>query len=83
MTYSGALLLDTNILVHYVRQDNLMRYLEEERALLSAPDVWISVITEGELRSLALRWNWGAVLVARLDPLFLAREWINPASRPS
>src|SRR5437867_4370292 len=63
-------LLDSNILVHYVREDGLMRRLEGTYALLSRPQTpLISVVTEGELRSLALQFGWGQRRLQRLEEL--------------
>ena len=47
-------LLDTNILVHYVREDALSQVIEARYSLrVAKPAPIISVITEGELRALA------------------------------
>jgi tRNA(fMet)-specific endonuclease VapC len=54
-------LLDTNILVHIIRQDTLGQYIKGTYSLLMIdPLPIISVVTEGEIRSLAYQWNWGA-----------------------
>lgn len=56
MTY----LLDTNILVVYVRGKNQAFNLEEELGLLSSQDdVVISVVSVAEIKSLALQNGWG------------------------
>lgn len=54
-------LLDTNILLNYIRKSPLSVRLEKEYELLSNPDnsVVISVVTKGEIKSLAGRNNWG------------------------
>jgi len=47
-------LLDTNILVHLVREDAIGRRLRDEHSLLLIqPPPMISDVSEGELRSLA------------------------------
>lgn len=53
-------LLDTNILVHLVRDDATGQLLKHERRLLLTDMVpaYCSV-TEGEVRSLAYQFNWG------------------------
>jgi predicted nucleic acid-binding protein len=52
-------LLDTNILVHCVRDDALGRYLKTEYALLTRePSPLISAVTEGELLSLVYQFGW-------------------------
>src|SRR5438094_3441096 len=68
-----AYLLDTNILVHYVRDDALSQWVETNYSLGSQPrSPLISIITEGEIESLALQFGWGAQRRQRLRDL-LAR----------
>ncbi len=56
-----AYFLDTNILVHLVRRNALGQYLAGHYSLyLIEPRPLISDVTEGELRSLAAQWGWGA-----------------------
>ena len=38
-------LLDTGILLHYARQDALMRHIEAEYSLLSSNNILVSVVT--------------------------------------
>jgi len=54
-------LLDTNILLNYIRKSPLSQQLEKDYELLSNPNnsVVISVVTKGEIKSLAGRNNWG------------------------
>lgn len=53
-------LLDTSILVHYVRGKELGLHIEEKYTLKLALSVpLISAVAEGELRSLALQFKWG------------------------
>ena len=55
-------LLDTNILVRYVRRDALGQRIEAAYSLLTTPTIpLISIVTEGEIRSLAKQLNWGAL----------------------
>ncbi len=50
---SPLLILDTNILVHNVRQDVMWEKLREDYQLLVVePTPLISIVTAGELRSL-------------------------------
>jgi predicted nucleic acid-binding protein len=52
-------LLDTNILVHYVRGSAVWERLREEyQLLLIEPKPVICVVTVGEIRSLAYQWQW-------------------------
>lgn len=52
--------LDTNILVHLIREDGIGQYIKSQYSLLLIePRPLISSVTQGELRSLALQWGWG------------------------
>ena len=54
-------MLDSNILLHYVRQSPLAEIIEARYALTSViPVPLISIVSEGELRSLTLQLVWGA-----------------------
>jgi tRNA(fMet)-specific endonuclease VapC len=54
-------LLDTNILVHYVRDSRVWRLIQRRYSLLlHDPQPLISVVSIGELRSLAARFGWQA-----------------------
>lgn len=53
-------LLDTNILVHLIRESLIGDHIRSNYSLfLTAPKPLICVVSEGELRSLALQWKWG------------------------
>src|SRR5580658_8559272 len=53
-------LLDTNILVHQVRRDAVGERIRKLYSpLLAEPRPLISVVTEGELRSLGFQLGWG------------------------
>ncbi len=53
-------LIDTNILVYYIRNDSRIKFIDENFNLLSAMDTSIiSVVTEAEIKSIALQLNWG------------------------
>jgi tRNA(fMet)-specific endonuclease VapC len=63
-------LLDTNILVHYIRDSALARRIEGIYSLRTqATGPIISVVTEGEIESLALQLAWGAQRRARMRDL--------------
>ena len=63
-------ILDTNILLHYVWQNPLAEETERRYALMTAnPAPLISIVSEGELRSLALQLAWGARRRQRLENL--------------
>jgi predicted nucleic acid-binding protein len=53
-------LLDTNILLTYIRDNEIARRLEGNLNLLSAKhNLILSVVSIGELRSIAIQANWG------------------------
>lgn len=54
-------LLDTSILVHYIRDSEVWRrVVAAHQPLTVTPTPLYCVVSEGELRSLARQWNWGA-----------------------
>jgi tRNA(fMet)-specific endonuclease VapC len=60
--------LDTNILVHYVRRDELGQYIEATYSLLLIPvPPLISIVTEGEIRAFALKFGWGPQKLEQLE----------------
>jgi tRNA(fMet)-specific endonuclease VapC len=60
-------LLDTNILVRYVRQDPVWSRINRTFGLFLADPLPVySVVTAGELRSLAIQFGWGP---AKLDQM--------------
>lgn len=63
-------LLDTNILVHLVRGDAIwQRIVAQYAPLLADPKPILSIVTVGEIRSLALQFGWQ---VARLNQMQFA-----------
>lgn len=67
MTPVVPYLLDTNVLVHFVRGSDLWVWIRGRYDLLAThPRPLISVVTVGELRSLALLYGWGQ---AKLDQM--------------
>ena len=61
-------ILDTNILVHYVRDDLMWSQIRVEyQLLLVEPTPIISIVSAGELRSLAQQWNWGRAKRDRME----------------
>jgi predicted nucleic acid-binding protein len=59
-------LLDTNILVHLVREDAVsQRILRRYDLLNHQPRPLVCEVTQGELRSLALQFGWGRRRVER------------------
>lgn len=63
-------LLDTNILVIYVRATELTRRIEQDLKLLTGEnDLVISVVTVGEIKSIARRNRWGKKKIESLEEL--------------
>ena len=62
--------LDTNVLVHWIRQNATGVQLRDTYRLHERPDRPIySTIVEGEVRALATLWNWGGGKLDLLDEL--------------
>jgi tRNA(fMet)-specific endonuclease VapC len=69
-TTNPRYILDTNILVHYVRGNELGIRIENNYSLTSSEVApIISAVTEGELRSLALKLGWGLEKRKRLEEI--------------
>ena len=61
-------LLDTNILVIYVRATELTRKIEQDLKLLTGNnDLVISVVAVGEIKSIAKRNKWGKKKIENLE----------------
>ena len=61
-------LLDTNILVTYVRDTELTRRLEDRLHLLNGENnLIVSVVSLGEIRSIAEQNNWGENKINKLE----------------
>ena len=53
-------LLDTNIVLHLIRETSLSKRLRTDYSLFKVPQrLFVSVVVEGELESLALQNQWG------------------------
>lgn len=60
-------LLDTNIVLTYIRDTDISRKLEEDLNLLSdINNLLISVVSVGELKSIAKQQNWGIRKVQKM-----------------
>jgi tRNA(fMet)-specific endonuclease VapC len=58
--HKDLLLLDTNVLVHWIRQDSTGQYLQRQYELDKRADRPLySTVTEGEILGLAMFWKWG------------------------
>jgi len=61
-------LLDTNILVHAIRIDDVWSRIQAHFQLLAVdPTPMISVVTAGELRSLAYQRGWGTAKLNQME----------------
>jgi len=68
MTPSPLYLLDTNVLVHFVRGSQLWQRIGATYQLLTVtPTPRISLVSEGEVRSLALQWQWGLSKLQQME----------------
>jgi tRNA(fMet)-specific endonuclease VapC len=57
---AGLVILDTNVLVHLIRQNDLGKQIDAEYSLSDRPErPLISVVTIGEALSLVRKFNWG------------------------
>lgn len=64
-------LLDTNILLIYLRPSPIKEKLEQRFQLFDpANTLLISVVTVGEIKSIAIQNNWGRKRLATLETLF-------------
>ena len=62
--------LDTGILLHYVRRSLLSEFVDATHSPSKPPNIaCASIVTVAELSSLAMRLNWGAGKVERLEDL--------------
>lgn len=72
---SEVLLLDTNIVVHLIRDNEVGRRVDSMFQIRHRPDrPLISIVTIGECLSLARQLNWGPAKVAAMEALL--REFL-------
>jgi len=63
-------LLDTNILVHYIRKPELLSDFENKYQPFSNQNVTlICIVTEAEMKSLAIQFGWGEKKKQQLEKL--------------
>lgn len=61
-------LLDTNLIVTYVRDTDVTRRLEDQLNLLTGDhNLIVSVVSIGEIRSIAKQNNWGDKKITKLE----------------
>ena len=52
--------LDTNILIYYLKKHEIANFIESQYSPLTSPNIAIiSIVSIGELKSLAIQINWG------------------------
>jgi predicted nucleic acid-binding protein len=67
---SGSLLLDTSVVVHLARGNAIGQAMDRQYGLRERRErPLLSVVSVGELLSLARQWSWGDTKVARLREL--------------
>jgi predicted nucleic acid-binding protein len=75
MASSPAYLIDTNILVHYVRDDETGRLIRAKYDLLMTETTpAYCVVSEGEIRSLAYQWGWKS---GKLDSMLFFLDYFR------
>jgi predicted nucleic acid-binding protein len=61
-------LLDTNIILGFLKQDAFSQYLQDTISFPSREDIYVtSIVTLGELKSLVLQRKWGHRKLNELD----------------
>ncbi len=62
--------LDTGIILGYVRAAGYAEYVEKKFGLFNPPNIpLISIVSKGEIYSLAIQFNWGSAKLKTLDEL--------------
>lgn len=63
-------ILDTNVLLHYLRGSDLNKQIDKKYAPGQHPNISvISIVSVAEIKSLAMRRNWGTERTDRFDSL--------------
>lgn len=64
-------LLDTNILLLYLREDKIISKIESDYKISNSDNLaLISVVSKGELLALVLKNNWGEKRLQKLETFF-------------
>ena len=75
---SEPVLLDSNVLVHLIRGNNIGQRIANDHQLLQrAERPLISIVTVGELRALATKLGWGAAKQRQLEELLAELVVVN------
>ena len=78
MSSDRGYILDTNVIVHLIRNNELGRYINATYNLSDALQrAVISVVTIGEMYSLAEHRNWGQTKIKQLENILKEIVWID------
>lgn len=78
-----SIVLDTVVLVHALRDDDLWKHIERENHLLSrAEKPLVPIVCVGELLALGRMWNWGPQKQGKLESLVGQLTLVDIHSRP-
>lgn len=67
---------DTNIVIHYLRESEVMHRVEQMFDPFNpANEIWVCVVSLGELKSIAIQAKWGAKRLRQLESLL---DMLNP-----
>jgi len=67
---------DTNIVIHYLRESEVMHGVEQQfNPFDTANEIWICVVSIGEIKSIAIQSKWGT---KRLQQLASLLDMLNP-----
>lgn len=78
MPQARPYLLDTNILVVYLRAGSLGEHVEDTYHLMQNPyKPLLCVVSVGEILSLAAKWGWGKPRTEALDRLLNELVWVD------
>ena len=78
MASPAGYLLDTNILLHLLRGNDLGQHIDARFTLSSSLNYsMISVVTAGEMLSLAMQFKWGQKKIKKLQDMLDELVWID------
>lgn len=67
---------DTNIVIHYLRESEVMHRVEQMFDPFNPTnEIWVCVVSLGELKSIAIQAKWGAKRLRQLESLL---DMLNP-----
>src|SRR5258708_19717346 len=75
---SSLYLLDTNIILALVRDRPFGKFIQSTYRVMHQPDrPLLCIVSEGEIRSLAAQFGWGAVRMQALQKLLLDADVVD------